>query len=124
MGFLLRTLVTALSLWAADYFLAGITFEPAGYTADAQLNYAIALALGAVTLGVLNAVVKPILLLLSMPITCMTLGLFILVLNGLILVLLSLIPFVGFRVDGLISAVVGALVVSVVSFLLQRVIPT
>jgi putative membrane protein len=67
--------------------------------------------------------VKPILLLLSLPITCLTLGLFIIVLNGLILVILSLIPFVGFRVDGLFSAIVGALIVSVTSFLLTRVVP-
>lgn len=124
MGFLVRTLVTALSLWAADYFLEGIAFASPGYTADPQLNYAIALALGAVTLGVLNAIVRPILFMLSLPITCLTLGLFILVLNGLILVILSLVPFVGFQVDGLFSAIVGALVVSVVSFLLNRVVPT
>jgi putative membrane protein len=123
MGFVVTTLLTAASLWVADYFLAGIFFEPPAYTADAQTNYWIALGLGAIVLGVLNAVVKPILLLLSLPITCLTLGLFIIVLNGLILLILSLIPFVGFRVDGLFSAIVGAAIVSVTSFLLTRVVP-
>ncbi|MGH2377517.1 MAG: phage holin family protein [Candidatus Limnocylindria bacterium] len=124
MGFLLTTLVTAASLWVADFFIPGIFFEPPAYTADAQLNYWIALGLGAVVLGVLNAVVKPVLFMLSLPITCLTLGLFIIVLNGLILVLLSLIPFVGFRVDGILSAIIGAAVVSIASFLLQRVVPS
>lgn len=123
MGFLVTTLVTAASLWVADYFLPGIFFEPPAYTADAQTNYWIALGLGAIVLGLLNAVVKPILFMLSLPITCLTLGLFILVLNGLILVILSLIPFVGFRVDGILSAIVGAAVVSLTSFLLNRVVP-
>jgi len=123
MGILVTTLVTAASLWAADYFLGGIFFEPPAYTADAQTNYVVALTLGAFVLGLLNAVVKPILFMLSLPITCLTLGLFILVLNGLILVILSLVPFVGFRVDGLISAILGALIVSVTSFLLNRVVP-
>jgi putative membrane protein len=122
-GFLVTTLVTAASLWVADYFIPGIFFEPPAYTADAQTNYALALALAAIVLGLLNAVVKPILFMLSLPITCMTLGLFIIVLNGLMLVILALIPFTGFRVDGLFSAIVGALVVSITSFLLNKVLP-
>lgn len=69
MGFLVTTLVTAASLWVADYFLPGIFFEPPAYTADAQTNYWIALGLGAIVLGLLNAVVKPILFMLSLPIT-------------------------------------------------------
>jgi putative membrane protein len=75
-----------------------------------------------VVLGVLNTFVRPILLMLSMPITCLTLGLFILVLNGLMLVILSLLP-LGFRVDGLLSAILGSLIVSVASFVLNRIVP-
>lgn len=123
MGFLVRTLVTAASLWVADHFIPGIFFEAPSYTADAQTDYWLALALAAIVLGVLNAVVRPILFMLSLPITCMTLGLFIVVLNGLMLVFLALVPFVGFRVDGLFSAIVGALVVSLTSFVLNRVVP-
>lgn len=123
MGFLVRTLVTAASLWVADYFIPGIFFEPSSYTADAQTNYWLALAIAAIALGVLNAVVRPILFMLSLPITCMTLGLFIIVLNGLMLVILAVIPFTGFRVDNILSAIVGAAIVSVTSFLLNRVVP-
>lgn len=123
MGFLIRTLVTAASLWVADYVLPGIFFEPASYTADVQTNYWLALGLSAVVLGVLNAVVRPLLFMLSLPITCMTLGLFIAVLNGLILVILALVPFTGFRVDGLVSAILGAAIVGITSFLLNRVVP-
>lgn len=123
MPFLLTTLVTAASLWVADLLIPGIFFEPSGYTADPQTNYLLALALAAIVLGVLNGLVRPILFWLSLPITCVTLGLFILVLNGLMLVLLAIVPFVGFRVDGLFSAIVGALVVSLVSFALNRVVP-
>jgi putative membrane protein len=122
MGFLLRMLVTAASLWVADYFLEGIRFDPPGWTGDAQLNYLLSLGLAAVVLGVLNAVVRPILLLLSMPITCATLGLFVLVVNGLMLIILSWLP-VGFIVSDILAAIVGALVVAAVSFVLNRIVP-
>lgn len=123
MGFLIRTTVTAASLWVADYVIPGIGFAPTDYTADAQTNYLIALALAAIVLGLLNALVRPVLVMLSLPITCMTLGLFIVVINGLMLVLLTLVPFTGFQVDGFFSAIVGAAIVSLVSFVLNRVVP-
>jgi len=122
MGMILGTLVAVASLWAADYFLAGVFFEPPGFTADPNANYWISVTLSAVVLGVLNTFVRPILLMLSMPITCLTLGLFILVLNGLMLVILSLLP-LGFRVDGLLSAILGSLIISVASFVLNRIVP-
>lgn len=122
MGFLLRMLVTAASLWVADYLLEGIRFDPPQFTADPQTNYLVALAIAAAILGVLNAVVRPILLLLSMPITCATLGLFVLVVNGFMLVILSWLP-LGFRVSDILAAIAGALIVAVVSFLLNRIVP-
>lgn len=122
MGFLIRTLVTAASLWVATQLVPGLTFHAPAWTADAQTNYLIAVVVSAAALGLLNAVVRPILLLLSLPITCMTLGLFVLVVNGLVLIVLSWLP-LGFQVDGLFSAIVGALIVSVVSFILNRVVP-
>lgn len=123
MGFLVRTFVTAASLWVADYFLQGIFFEPPQFTADAQSNYWLALGVSAIALGALNAVVRPVLFMLSLPITCLTLGLFIVVLNGLILVILAWLPFTGFRVDGILSAIIGAAIISLTSFLLNRVVP-
>jgi putative membrane protein len=122
MGFVIRTLVTAASLWVATQLVPGLTFRPPAWTADPQTNYLIAVVISAAALGLLNAFVRPILFVLSLPITCMTLGFFVLVVNGLMLVLLSLLP-LGFQVDGIFSAVVGALIVSVVSFILNRVVP-
>jgi len=121
-GFILRMVVTAASLGVADYLLEGIHFDPPAYTADAQTNYLLALAIAAIVLGVLNAIVRPVLLLLSMPITCMTLGLFVLVVNGLMLLILSWLP-LGFRVSDIFAAIVAALIVWVVSFFLNRVVP-
>jgi putative membrane protein len=123
MGFVIRTIVTAVSLWVADYLLAGIRFEPPSYGLGAQGDQVAALLLTAVVLGVLNAIVRPILLLLSLPITLITLGLFILVINGVVLWLASLIPVLGFEIADPLSAIIGALIVSVVSWLLNLVIP-
>lgn len=122
MGFLIRLAVSAASLGIADYLLEGINFDPPSFTADAQTNYLLALAIAAIVLGVLNAVVRPVLLLLSMPVTCLTLGLFILVVNGFMLIILSWLP-LGFHVSDLLAAIVGALIVSVVSFFLNRLVP-
>lgn len=121
MGLLIRAVAGAASLGIADYLIPGIYFEPPAFTGDAQTNYLIALGVAAILLGVLNAFVRPVLVVLSLPITCVTLGLFVLVVNGLMLVILSWLP-VGFRVDGLFSAIVGALIVGVVSFFLNRVV--
>jgi putative membrane protein len=75
-------------------------------------------ALGAgLVLGLVNAVVRPVLVLLTLPVTLITLGLFLLVLNGLCLWLTSLLV-KGFVVQGIGAAVLGALLVSLVSWLL------
>lgn len=118
MGFLVRTLVTAASLWVATQLVSGITIVP-----PAGEDYLTALAVSAVALGLLNAVVRPVLFILSLPITCLTLGLFIVILNGLMLVLLTLVPFTGFRVDGIVSATLAGIVVGVTSFILNRFVP-
>lgn len=122
MSLVLGIVIATASLWIADVLVGGISFEPLALTADPQVNYWLTVAISAVVLGVLNAVIRPILVMLTLPITCLTLGLFIVVLNGLMLVILSLLP-VGFRVDSLISAIVGALIVSVTGFVLNRVVP-
>ena len=118
MGFLLRTVVTAASLWLATYLPTG-----AHIVAPAGEDYFVALAISAIALGLLNAIVRPVLLLLSLPITCMTLGLFIIVVNGLMLLILTLVPFTGFQVDGLWSAIIAGIVVSIASFLLNQFVP-
>lgn len=106
MGFLLRVLVNAAAIYAAAALVPGIALSGLGAALIAGL-----------VLGLINAVVRPILVLLTLPVTLLTLGLFLLVLNGLCLWLTSrLVP--GFVVQGFGAAVLGALLVSVVSWLL------
>jgi putative membrane protein len=73
--------------------------------------------LAGLVLGLINALVRPVLVVLTLPLTLLTLGLFLLVLNGICLALTAwLVP--GFDIDGFLPAVLGALVISVVSWLL------
>ncbi len=101
--FLVRALVAALGLWIADALISGISFDSAAW-----------LLTSAVVLGVINAIVRPLALILTLPITLVTLGLFILVLNAGMLGLASwVLP--GFHVAGFWPAFWGAIVVSLVS---------
>ena len=100
-------MLNALALAVASYVVPGIH-------ADGVMPTLIA----ALVLGILNAIVRPILLLLTLPINLLTLGLFTFVINGMMLLLTgSLVG--GFKVDGLGAAILGALVLSIVSFLLN-----
>jgi putative membrane protein len=82
-----------------------------------------ALALATIVLGLVNALVRPVLFFFTLPITCLTLGLFYLVVNGAAFGLTArLVP--GFRVDGVVPAVLGALVVSVLSTVLGWFAPS
>lgn len=106
MGFLLRVLVNAATIALAAYLVPGI--ELAGP--------APALVAGLV-LGLVNALVRPVLLVLTLPLTLLTLGLFLFVLNALCLWLTSaVVP--GFTIAGFFPAFLGALVVSLVSWVL------
>ena len=80
----------------------------------------VSLAIAAAVLGLLNAIVRPILWFLTLPLTVLTLGLFLLVLNAIMLELTAwLVP--GFDIDGFGWAIVGALVLSVVSMITSRI---
>ena len=104
MGFLIRVLVNILAIVVAAKLVRGIEV-------DGVLS---AVAAG-LLLGVVNAVVRPVLLVLTLPITLVTLGLFLLVLNGLCFWLVATVV-KGFHVSGFWPAVLGALVVSVMSW--------
>ena len=110
MGFLLRVLVNILALALAASVVPGIRLD--------GMMPAIAAGL---LLGIVNAVVRPVLLVLTLPITLVTLGLFLLVLNGLCLWLVSWLV-TGFHVDGFWSAVLGAFCVSVVSWVVTALV--
>jgi len=103
-GFFTRILITMLGLLLARAIVPGIAIP--GW-AD--------LLLAALLLGLVNAVVRPILFILTLPLTLLTLGLFLLVLNGISLAIVAwLIP--GVSVSGLWSATLGALVVTITSW--------
>jgi putative membrane protein len=107
MGLLIRLVVNALAILAAAYIVPGI--EVAG---------GLSLLAAALVLGLINAVVRPILLFLTLPFTLVTLGLFIFLLNAFCLWLTSWLV-KGFEVHGFWAAVLGAMIVSVVSWLVN-----
>ena len=112
MHFLLRLLINAAALWVAIQLVAGIDYRGNGWS----------LLLVALIFGVLNASVRPLLKLLSLPILILTLGLFIFVINALMLLLTGWVSGVlglGFHVSGFGAAFLGGLVVSIVSLLLS-----
>jgi putative membrane protein len=75
----------------------------------------------AFVLGLVNAVVRPLFVLLTLPVTVVTLGAFLLVINGLLLWFVSVfVP--GFHVNGFLAAVVGSVLLSIVSWILTRVV--
>jgi putative membrane protein len=104
-GFVIRLVVNAAALWVAAQLVSG--FVITGVTP---------LILAALVLGLINAIVRPILLILTLPLTLLTLGLFLFVLNAFCIWLTSrLVP--GFEVHTFLAAVLGALVISVVSWI-------
>jgi putative membrane protein len=103
-GFLLRAAICALGLWVASQLLDGLVF-----TTPAKL------LLAAVLLGIVNAFVRPLAFILTLPITIVTLGLFLLVLNaGMVALVAWIVP--GFTITGFWTALGAALIVSIVSW--------
>lgn len=121
-GLLGRTLINAVAIAVAATLLPGISYGHASYGLG-SLDPWVSLLLTALVLGVVNAFVKPVVSVISLPLTCLTLGLFHFVVSGLMLLLVSAIPFLGFQVDGLLTAIIGAVVIGVVGFIVARVIP-
>ena len=110
MTIIAKWFISALSLLGAAYFIKGIEVE-SFYTA----------LIVALFLGFVNAILRPLLIILTLPVTLLSLGLFIFVINGFLFWFLS--TFIkGFEVDGLIPAIIGAIVVSVFSWMGNRFI--
>jgi putative membrane protein len=103
-GFIIRALIAAAGLWVATKLPIGV------YARDG-----VSLLIAGFLLGIVNAVVRPILVIVTIPITIISLGLFLLVINGLMLGLVSLLP-IGFHVHGFGSAILGAIVVGLTSW--------
>ena len=109
-GILIRTVIIGLGIWVAAYLIPGIS------TDDTR-----SLIWAAIALGLINAFVRPILVVLTLPVTVLTLGLFLLILNAAMLNLAGW--FVdGFHVVGFWSSVFGAIVVSIVSSVCSHLI--
>jgi putative membrane protein len=86
-----------------------------------QVDSVLAALAAAFVLGLVNAVVRPLFVVLTFPITIVTLGLFLLVINGLLLLLVdAIVP--GFHVNGFLGAVVGSILISIVSGILTRMV--
>ena len=109
-GFLVRWLVSALSLWLASVIVPGMHIEGLG-----------SIVLAALLLGVVNAVFRPLAILLTLPFTLLTLGLFLFVVNAAMLGLVAwLLP--GFTLANFWAALLGSLVVSIVGTVLSWMI--
>ncbi len=110
MGFVLRALASALGLWLASEFVPGVSVS------DWKT-----LAIAAVLLGVVNALVRPVVVLLTLPLTLLTLGLFLLLVNAAMIGLVAMfLP--GFEVDGLVAGVLTAIVTGVVGWIASGLI--
>ncbi len=106
-AFLIRWFVTTIAVFVAEKLIPGIYCDSTGALLGATL-----------LLGIINAFVRPLLLLLSLPFIIVTMGLFIFVVNALLLLLVStIIP--PFHVDGFWSAFWGAIIISLVSWILS-----
>ena len=123
MFILLRLVNNAVALLVTAWIVPGIYLGAAG--PGATTNDWVTLLIVALIFGLVNAVIRPIVFLLSLPLTIITLGLFTFVINAFMLLLTSWIAQglgFGFRVDGFLPALLGSLLISVVSFILSRVL--
>ena len=107
-NFIIKLLLNALALWLTTRLYSGVYFEGGG---------TLGVLLAALVLGLVNALIRPVLLLLSLPVTVLTLGLFTLVVNGAVLSIVAGVT--SLNVSGFGAAIVGALILTVVSWALD-----
>ena len=118
MKFLLKVIINAVAIWLATLLLSGL--EVVGGDSDGER--VLVFLVVALVFGIVNTVVKPIVKLLSLPLYILTLGLFTLVVNAAMLLLvgwLSEQTEYGLRIDSFWTALVGGLIISIVSFVLS-----
>lgn len=104
-GFLARVFITAFGLWVADVVLAGVRFDGAG-----------PLFLAALLLGLVNAFIRPIVIVLTLPFTLLTLGLFLFVINGAMVLLVARVM-EAFHLEGLGTAIIASIIVGITGWL-------
>ena len=104
-GFISRVLITALGLWLADVMLSRMSFDDLP-----------SMILSALLLGIVNAFVRPFIVVLTLPITLLSLGIFLLIINGAMVMLVArLMP--AFHLEGLGTAVIASIVVGLTSWI-------
>ena len=111
MSFIVRLLIQMVAILLIAYFLPGIMWVDGWWAALAA----------AFLLGMVNTILRPLLILFTLPLTFLTLGLFLLVINGLMLWLVSALVG-GFHVNGFWGSVLGAVLLSIVSWLLGNLL--
>ena len=122
MNFIVKLLISSIAVVITAYFLDGVTISDNQFyhNGPPELNKFTTAILVAVVLAFLNTIVKPILTILSLPITFFTLGLFLLVINALIILFADKLVD-GFKVDGFWTALWFSLVLSLVSGILEMI---
>lgn len=122
MNFLLKLVISAIAVMITAYFLDGVTMGNNQFitTGSPEVNKLITALLVAIVLAFLNSIVKPVLTILSLPITFFTLGLFLLVINAIIILFADKLVD-GFKVNGFWTALWFSLVLSLVSSLLDLI---
>lgn len=110
-GFFIQWGITALSLWVASLLFNGIRFSSTG-----------SLIISALLLGFANAVLRPLLVILTLPLTLVTLGFFLLVINALMLLLVAKVVS-GFKISGFWTAFFASLFISILSMALGSLVP-
>ena len=104
-GFISRVLITSLGLWLADVMLSRMSFDDVP-----------SMILSALLLGIVNALVRPFIVVLTLPITLLSLGIFLLIINGAMVMLVAhLMP--AFHLEGLGTAVMASIVVGLTSWI-------
>ena len=110
-GFVIRALIVALGLYLASQLVPGVYVRSGG-----------SLILAGALLAAVNAVVRPIVVILTLPITLLTLGLFLLVVNGLMIELVSWLLPSGFHVVGLGPAILASIIVTITGWFVNSFI--
>ena len=113
MFFIFRLLIHVVAILIIAYLLPNVI----------RVDSVMAALVAAFLLGIINAILRPILILLTFPLTLLTLGLFLLVINGLMLWLVAALVR-GFHVNGFFGAVLGSILISIVSWILSRFLPS
>ncbi|WP_018465421.1 phage holin family protein [Calidithermus timidus] len=108
-NFLIRLIINTVALWVVSSLYGGITFAPGSGLGDYLL--------AGLVLGLVNTFIRPVLLVLTLPINFLSLGLFTLVVNAVVLLIVAALT--SLNVSGFVGAVVGALLLTVVSYLLN-----